>query len=184
MRQELILWDGILPFIYRNLKATWCSSLSAVDASEYGLGMCVAPCSHDLARHLGGVCERWRFHEELGVKPRDVAFLSSGEAFLPEGDIYEKAEPRHGKFPAVTFDVVDRAWKTVGCHRWRRGLTLPVGEARACLYAAKHTLRNIQNFGMRHVILSDSMTATWLYPGGGPVSLDFVGCVNSLAPSV
>ena len=77
---------------------------------------------------------------------------------------------KHGNFLAVTFDVVERAWKTVGCHQWRRGVTLSVGEARACLYAAKHTLRSTHNFrnGM-----SFSVTL---------VSLGFVECVSRLGP--
>lgn len=83
-------------------------------------------------RRLGGVAERWRFKEVL---PPTVLGLCGDED-------------------------VNRSWVTTGMHRWRRPLTLPVAEARAALYAVKHSLRACGSFGKKHVILSDSMTAT------------------------
>jgi hypothetical protein len=64
------------------------------------------------------------------------------------------------KFHNVPFGAVDRDWKTVGMKFWKKRETLPVYEARSSLYAVKHILRKRDNFGKRHLILSDSLTAT------------------------
>lgn len=66
----------------------------------------------------------------------------------------------HISFSNVPFSAVNRKWQTVGKHRWKGHGTLPVFEARAALHAVKHTLRSTENFGKKHLILSDSMTAT------------------------
>eukprot|EP00439_Symbiodinium_sp_Y106_P000173 s123_g1.t1 len=63
------------------------------------------------------------------------------------------------EFEPVPFKVVDRAWAVTGRHQWRRPLTLPVAEARASLNAVKHVIRTQANWGMKHLLLSDSMTA-------------------------
>ena len=62
-------------------------------------------------------------------------------------------------FEDLLHDTYDRCWKVVGRFRWRRKQAMPVLEARAGLYAVKHKLRNVSNFGKKHLILSDSMSA-------------------------
>lgn len=69
-------------------------------------------------------------------------------------------------FEGVPFEVVDRDWAVVGRHKWVKSDTMPVNEARATLYAMKHILRSLDGFGKRHLILSDSMTATCAFSRG------------------
>ena len=64
------------------------------------------------------------------------------------------------KFGNVPFEAVDRKWKTIAKFSWKTGASLPVCEARSVLFAVKHALRSPESFGKRHVILSDSLTAT------------------------
>ncbi|CAE7615478.1 unnamed protein product [Symbiodinium sp. CCMP2592] len=166
--QELRNWDGILPLLFKDLRCEWAEGLSAVDASEFGLGMTRAECSAQDVKRLGGVAERWRFKEAL-PNPRAAAFstvTSQCEVMPPFAFDEDEEEDRFhhrrddSQFSPVPFEDIDRAWTTTGMHRWRRPLTLPVAEARAALYAVKHCLRAGGSFGKKHVILSDSMTAT------------------------
>ena len=62
-RKELKIWGGILPLIFKDLRSRWSAKPSAVDASEFGLGMTQSDCSVEEARWLGGINERWRFRE-------------------------------------------------------------------------------------------------------------------------
>ena len=62
-------------------------------------------------------------------------------------------------FTDLQRDMYNRSWKVVGRFRWRRKQSMPVLEARASLYAVKHKLRSVSNFGKKHLILSDSMSA-------------------------
>ena len=168
VRQELLTFDGLLPLLSKDLRSKWAEGLSAVDASERGLGMTRAACSTQDVRRLGGVAERWRFKEAL-PNPRAAAFntVNSQCEVLPPtvyglcGD-EERAhlQQEDPLFTPVSFQDVNRSWVTTGMHRWRRPITLPVAEARAALYAVKHSLRACGSFGKKHVILSDSMTAT------------------------
>ncbi|CAE7713929.1 unnamed protein product [Symbiodinium sp. CCMP2592] len=168
--QELRNWDGILPLLFKDLRCEWAEGLSAVDASEFGLGMTRAECSAQDVKKLGGVAERWRFKEAL-PNPRAAAFntvTSQCEVMPPFAFDEDVEEDRHHQrrddpqFSPVPFEDIDRAWTTTGMHRWRRPLTLPVAEARAALYAVKHCLRASGSFGKKHVILSDSMTVAAL----------------------
>ena len=63
VRKELKIWDSVLPLIFKDLRSPWSQKLSAVDASEFGLGMTQtqSDCSIEESQWLGGVNERWRF---------------------------------------------------------------------------------------------------------------------------
>ncbi|CAE7232165.1 unnamed protein product, partial [Symbiodinium sp. CCMP2592] len=134
--QELRNWDGILPLLFKDLRCEWAEGLSAVDASEFGLGMTRAECSAQDVKRLGGVAERWRFKEAL-PNPRAAAFstvTSQCEVMPPFAlDEDEEEDRLHHRrddpqFSPVPFEDIDRAWTTTGMHRWRRPLTLPVAE--------------------------------------------------------
>ncbi|CAE7239903.1 unnamed protein product [Symbiodinium sp. CCMP2592] len=141
--QELRNWDGILPLLFKDLRCEWAEGLSAVDASEFGLGMTRAECSAQDVKRLGGVAERWRFKEAL-PNPRAAAFstvTSQCEVMPPFAFDEDEEEDRlhhrrdDPQFSPVPFEDIDRAWTTTGMHRWRRPLTLPVAEARVASLA-------------------------------------------------
>ena len=166
VRKEFDVWDGILPLIYRDFRACWNEKVHAVDASEWGLGCVVGEMSIEEVKGLGRVCERWRFKDPVLSKAR-----RSVGSEPPDHDL--SGFPQHGvegifhdqpistaDFASVPFEAVTRDWRTVGRHRWRKQSSMPVNEARATLYAVKHILRSCDNHGMRHLIFSDSMSAT------------------------
>ncbi|CAE7241575.1 unnamed protein product [Symbiodinium sp. CCMP2592] len=166
VRQEFLKRDGILPLIFRDLASQWSETVHAVDASEWGLGVVVGTVPRAEVRRLGKYNERWRFRLPGGARPRsqtlapgtDGARCSVEEATGVE-DVLNDEDQAFDSFEPVTFETVDRTWAVTGRHKWRRPLTLPVAEARASLNAVKHIIRTQANWGGKHLLLSDSMTA-------------------------
>ena len=70
------------------------------------------------------------------------------------------------KFEPIRLSVLRKSCKMVGRHRRKRSEPIPVLEARAALFGVKHVLRNRNNFGKRHLILSDSITAVCCFDRG------------------
>ena len=161
VRRELDIFDGIIPLIQRDLCLQWDGRIHAVDASEWGLGVTSTDIGAKEARSLGQINERWRFRELGSHNPRQQVLegeLEDLQMFVANHS--DEPSVVGGKqFNSVPFEVVSREWATVGRHKWKGPGTLPVYEARSSLYAIKHILRSAHNFGKKHVILSDSMTA-------------------------
>ena len=170
VRREFELFDGILPLVYRDLTAPWNETIYAVDASEWGLGCTVGECERQQVKAVGGVCERWRFKDPLFAKAR-LHTLHEPDSVLPHlheefSQTASAFSSTKAEFEGVPFEIVDRRWHVCGRHKWVKSSSMPVNEARATLYGAKHILRNRENFHQRHVILSDSMTSTCAFSRG------------------
>ena len=176
VRRELSIFIGICPLIWRDLALPWSSTVTAVDASTWGLGAVASDFQQEEVQHLGKFSERWRFDTEQFSKPRastfaaDVAVGSEDAAAVRWAAAVEPASNQaplqvcEGKkiddiFQPVTFSSVDRSWNMVGRFKWRRQESIPVLEGRASLFAVKHALRNHSNFHKRHLILSDSISS-------------------------
>ena len=134
------------------------------------MGWAVGSCERQQVKALGGVCERWRFKDPLSAKARlhtlhdpDSVLPHLHEEFLQNKDVFTS---RSADFEGVPFEIVDRKWHVCGRHKWKKSSSMPVNEARASLYAAKHILRSCEGFSQRHVILSDSMTSTCAFSRG------------------
>ena len=126
---------------------------------------------------LGKFSERWRFDYPHLAKPREHSFglatatdpqdsggaawaateAASGSGLQP----LEVVPPKKSEhiFKAVPFSTVGRSWKVCGRYKWKRAEPIPVLEARASLFAIKHAARNIECFGKRLLVLSDSISA-------------------------
>lgn len=171
VRRELACWDGLAPLIFVNMTSPWDTTIYAVDASEWGMGVTTGKVSAMLAKQLGRHVERWRFKDKQANNPR--AFVQASDQVYEcnalDGELgFAKAVSSGGSknFQTVPFDVVDRQWRVVGRHRWLREESMPVYEARASQYAIRHALRNTSNFGRRFIILTDSMTAAVSFDKG------------------
>ena len=51
-----MIWDGLCPLAFQDLTIPWSNNIYAVDASEWGLGVCV--CQAMVST------KRWRFQDE------------------------------------------------------------------------------------------------------------------------
>ena len=168
VRFELNVWDGIAPLVVQDLRSPWVPQISAVDASEWGLGVCVGEVSEDECRELGRYNERWRFRLKNASRAR--AFILADDQFQGEPCVAVEADftidDVINNFETVPFPIVKRTWQVVGRHRWQYAESMPVYEARATLHAVRHQLRKVSNHGKRHLVLSDSMTATLAFSKG------------------
>ena len=100
----------------------------------------------------------WRFKDEAARNPRAFA-RAPDEAVFGGAGIADQAMDTN-TFQTVGFWAVDRDWQVVGRNKWSQQESMPVYEARASLFAVKHALRNVTNFGKRHAVLTDSLTAS------------------------
>lgn len=53
VRRELQIWDGLCPLVVQNLRTPWSEKTLAVDASEWGLGVCEAEINSVSNQQLG-----------------------------------------------------------------------------------------------------------------------------------
>lgn len=176
VRRELQIFCGVCPLIWRDLSAPWSHEVLSIDASTWGLGATSADFPMSEVKQLGKFSERWRFDSDVYKNPRmstfgaDVAAASdqaaahlwasnSAQAGGMEPIQVVPSKREQDKFEPIRLSVLHKSWKMVGRHRWKRSEPIPVLEARAALFGVKHVLRNRNNFGKRHLILSDSITA-------------------------
>ena len=181
-------WDGICPLIFTKFTKPWSTCVYAVDASEWGLGVVSSSFSADEVQQLGMFSERWRYKDNRAKDPRSFV-LSEDYRLFHQGTVGDEPQPcaaeqqpleagHPGGFETVGFGAVERQWKVFGRHKWDKRETMPVYEARATLYAVKHCLRNLSNHGLRHVILTDSLTAAVAFTKGRAHSYKLRGVVE------
>lgn len=166
VRRELVKWEGISPLISCDLMRPWDTTIYAVDASEWGLGVVRSQITQSEVKHLGRYTERWRFKDDEARDARAFA-LAEDERLeeLSKGRV-DRSQHTPKNFSSVPFTTVARDWQVVGRHRWRKLDSMPVYEARASLYAIKHCVRNKSSFGKKHLVLTDSMTAAVSFDKG------------------
>ena len=70
VRKELLTWCRVSPLIVQDLRSEWSSEISAVDASEWGLGVTSTVVEVAEVEKVGRYNERWRFKDPSTSKPR------------------------------------------------------------------------------------------------------------------
>ncbi len=176
VRRELQIFIGVCPLIWRDLAIPWSGEVMSIDASNWGLGATMADFEVSEVREIGKFSERWRFESEEFRNPRastmGVAVASgsdeesavqwahqiSNTSKLCPLTVVPKKNQRD-LFVPFPFQVLKKQWRVVGRYKWKRQEPIPVLEARAALHGIKHVLRSVDNFGKRHLVLSDSITA-------------------------
>ena len=123
VRRELEVWDGVSPLVVQNLRSPWVPQLCAVDASEWGLGVCIGEVSPEECRSLGRYNERWRFRLKTASRARAFVFAedqaASGNVIAIDPDF--RSDESFEAFESVPFSMVDRTWQVVGRHAWHYG---------------------------------------------------------------
>ena len=176
VRRELQIFSSISPLLWRDLSISWSREVTAIDASDWGLGATSAVFEQQEVRSLGKHSERWRFDIDSLAKPRastfgaelshdcdeagSVAWAACEEqvpGLKPIRIVEEKSQG--DRFQLIRLKTLQKSWRVTGRYKWKRAEPIPVLEARAALHGVKHTLRKQSNFGKRHLILSDSITA-------------------------
>ena len=57
-----MLFDALAPLLVTNLAAPWSDQVHSVDASFWGLGVCVASVPIQVVKEIGRHAQRWRFY--------------------------------------------------------------------------------------------------------------------------
>ncbi|CAK0838131.1 unnamed protein product [Prorocentrum cordatum] len=174
---ELTIWEGIAPLLWRNLKASWGPSLYAVDASPTGLGAAAAAAVSDdpEVQWLSGVHDNGSgglWDVDGGPPP-----AGSAAAVLGSG----LGDSRDTVFREVPLKLLRRDWKIVGRYKWNVEEPMPILEGRAILYALRHALRNVQNFGRRIAVLGDALVAACAVSKGRSDSRAMLKVTQSVA---
>ena len=76
---ELAQICALLPLLRTDLGAPWKSTDAAVDASDFGIGVCRRSLDPNLAGRLGRASERWRYKVEGAVAARRNAMEGDDE---------------------------------------------------------------------------------------------------------
>ena len=151
----------------QDLRSEWSNEISAVDASECGLGASSALVEVGEVEKVGRYNERWRFKDPAACKPRSFVAKEDEktEIVYLDGDA-DDPPSKSTTFEAVPFEFVNTNWQVVGRHQWQRLEPMPVLEARASLFAVRRLMRKVDNLGKRHLILTDSLTAACAFSKG------------------
>ena len=171
VRKELSCWESLAPLIVQKLGSDWSQNVLAVlavDASEWGLGVVSGTFAWHEVKQYSNFNEGWRFREQLTSNARKFTFLEDDKlrTAVLEEDIPEDTPNMAMHSASMPFSAVDREWKVVGRVQWQQSESMPVLEARATLYGARHLLRKLENHGGRLLILTDSMTAACAFSTG------------------
>lgn len=167
VRKELLTWCRVSPLIVQDLRSEWSSEISAVDASEWGLGVTSTVVEVAEVEKVGRYNERWRFKDPSTSKPRSFVAKEDEKTEIVYLDEDAPEPPsKSTSFEAVPFEFIKTKWQVVGRHQWQRLEPMPVLEARASLFAVRRLMRKVDNLGKRHLILTDSLTAACAFSKG------------------
>ena len=164
VQRELRWASALLCLLHRDLGATWSTRVHATDASLWGRGIVAGERDIEEVRALGRRNDRWRFHleEEKQVVAAEMSpwadqvdietMTGAGDLQLGEVGTVEGVE--------VPLEFLEGSWTNVDGARWDRAEAIPILEGRSIVWLMQHLARSQKNLGKRHLILSDSMSAT------------------------
>ncbi|CAK0847592.1 unnamed protein product, partial [Prorocentrum cordatum] len=156
---ELAIWEGIAPLLWRNLKAAAAAAVSDDPEAQWLSGV------HD--NGCGGL---WDVDGGPPPAGSTAAVLGSG-----------LGDSRDAVFREVPLKLLRRDWKIVGRYKWNVEEPMPILEGRAILYALRHALRNVQNFGRRIAVLGDALVAACAVSKGRSDSRAMLKVTQSVA---
>ena len=144
--------------------------MHATDASHWGRG--VVSDDREVAdiRVIGGVCDRWRFSREselLIAGMPDPVQEGEGETDGSFGMTKPRAEDETPAFSGeVPLDFIGTGWQKVDSAPWSRDEPIAVLEGRVLVWLGQHLARSTKNHDRKHLVLTDSMTATLAWAKG------------------
>ena len=189
-RQECLVFAGLIPLLFADLRKQWSNTLFCTDASPDGYGVCCREVERSTAESLGRWNERWRF-KRLGPEewaPRRRALgrdpLVEGITVVGDDGEYDSIEQvgLNEDFPEVPLDVVDSShWRTVLMGKWRQKEAITVNEGRALLLCLRRLCRSSRSRGLKHVVLVDSFSLALAVHKGRARSFDILRITQQVA---
>ena len=189
-RQECLVFAGLIPLLFADLRKQWSNTLFCTDASPDGYGVCCREVERSTAESLGRWNERWRF-KRLGPEewaPRRRALgrdpLVEGITVVGDDVEYDSIEQvgLNEDFPEVPLDVVDSShWRTVLMGKWRQKEAITVNEGRALVLCLRRLCRSSRSRGLKHVVLVDSFSLALAVHKGRARSFDILRITQQVA---
>ena len=184
-RQERLVFAGLIPLLFADLRKQWSNILFCTDASPDGYGVCCREVERSTAESLGRWNERWRF-KRLGPEEWAPRRRALGRDPLVEGitvvggDSIEQG--LNEDFPEVPLDVVDSShWRTVLMGKWRQKEAITVNEGRALVLCLRRLCRSSRSRGLKHVVLVDSFSLALAVHKGRARSFDILRITQQVA---
>ena len=186
-RQECLVFAGLIPLLFADLRKQWSNTLFCTDASPDGYGVCCREVERSTAESLGRWNERCRF-KRLGPEewaPRRRALgLVEGITVVGDDGEYDSIEQvgLNEDFPEVPLDVVDSShWRTVLMGKWRQKEAITVNEGPALVLCLRRLCRSSRSRGFKHVVLVDSFSLALAVHKGRARSFDILRITQQVA---
>ena len=189
-RQECLIFSGLIPLLFADLRKQWSNTLFCTDASPDGYGVCCRDVEQTTAESLGRWNERWRFKrlgpEEWAPRRRALGRDPFVDGTTVVGDEWEYDQndnvEQNEDFPEVPLSVVEASqWKTVLMGKWRSSEAITVKEGRALVLCLRRLCRSSRSRGLRHVILVDSFSLALATHKGRARSFDLLRITQQIA---
>jgi hypothetical protein len=176
--EEFDNFSNLLPLLFSDLRSKVSTEVHMCDASFQGGGVVSAHMPIDRVKYHCKYNERWRWKKgsepgsmraqwsharDIGVGHGDDGPLEPNGTGAFEAEdpwLNSSVEPTcDHNVPPLSPSELELDWKVCLCQSWSRAESLPVLEGRALCWSVKRICRNTSNHGMRHLLLSDSISA-------------------------
>lgn len=166
-KRECIIFAGILPLLFGDIKRPWSTTVSCTDASPEGFGIVEREMDIGDVQSMGSWNERWRF-KRLPVsswRPRDRAlgkdvFSDISTARRPE-TLGEQSHEfvEDPLFPEIPHSILKPSdWKTAKIGRWQdTSEHITLKEGRCLLLCLRRLSRSSSHRGKKHLVLVDNL---------------------------
>lgn len=166
-KRECIIFAGILPLLFGDIKRPWSTMVSCTDASPDGFGIVEREMDVGDVQSMGSWNERWRF-KRLPVsswRPRDRAlgkdvFCDHSTARRPEALGEQSHEfVEDPLFPEIPHSVLKPSdWKTTKIGRWHdTSEHITLKEGRCLLLCLRRLSRSSSHRNKKHLVFVDNL---------------------------
>lgn len=165
VRRELFWAGSLIALVRKDLDAEWSEVVHATDASFWGRGVVSTTRHREEVKKHGRQCDRWRFsaEEELKVFNEEVMLTSralDAETLEPDLEHGERSQCNLDSVEEIPLSFIGKGWHKVDSAKWDRVEPIPILEGRSLVWLMQHLARSKKNLGRKHLVLSDSMSAT------------------------
>lgn len=166
--RECIIFSGLIPLLFADIKRGWSDVITCTDASPDGFGICEQRVGGASAQRLGRWNERWRFKrlrpEEWAPRRRalqrdPVCDPITVTGLGHDGDYDDDLVKLNEDFPEVDCQLLRPSlWKTVLMGKWRSHEHITLKEGRALIICLRRLSRSSHSRNKKHVILVDNFS--------------------------
>lgn len=165
VKRELFWAASLIALIRKDLDAEWSEVVHATDASFWGRGVVSTTRHREEIKKHGRQCDRWRFsaEEEQKVFNEEVQITSRAldvETLEPALEQDERSQCNLDSVEEIPMSFIGKGWHKVDSASWDRVEPIPILEGRSLVWLMQHLARSKKNLGRKHLVLSDSMSAT------------------------